>query len=116
MEAHAGVLVFSWVLMGPECLARSLDVMQNFPSLLWPPSPPPTDLNSPPVVEAAEHLSPLYQPVAHSLRRMGTGRGLALMFPGAGNHPEHSSRATWQQVEGVTAGGKVGNWDVAAEP
>lgn len=34
------------------------------------------------------------------------------MSPGAGNHSDDSSRATWQQVEGVTAGGKVGNWDV----
>ena len=38
------------------------------------------------------------------------------MSPGAGNHSDDSSRATWQQVEGVTAGGKVGNWDVTAEP
>lgn len=39
-----------------------------------------------------------------------------MMSPGAGNHSDDSSRATWQQVEGVTAGGKVGNWDVTAEP
>lgn len=38
------------------------------------------------------------------------------MFPGAGNHLDDSSRATWQQVEGVTAGGKVGGWDVTAQP
>lgn len=38
------------------------------------------------------------------------------MFPGAGNHLDDSSKATWQQVEGVTAGGKVGDWDVTTEP
>ena len=52
----------------------------------------------------------------HSLRRMRTGRGPALMSPGAGNHSDDSSRATWQQVEGVTAGGKVGDWDVTTGP
>lgn len=38
------------------------------------------------------------------------------MFPGAGNSLDDSSRATWKQAEGVTAGGKASGWDVTAQP
>lgn len=45
------------MLSGPECLAVSLAAVPDFPSPPWPSSPPPVDLNSPQVIEAAEHLS-----------------------------------------------------------
>lgn len=69
METHAGyqvyddaphLLVFSWMPPRPECLAIPLDAAPIPPlPASWPWSPPPMDQNSPQVVEAAKHLSPL---------------------------------------------------------
>lgn len=78
---------------------------------------PPLDLNSFfPVVEATQHLPLFIQTSGTFNRKNGEGEwGGFDVFKGK-KSLGCSSRATWQQVEGVTAGGKVSSWDVTTQP
>lgn len=80
----------------------------------WPwNQPPPTDLHFSQVTEAAQNSLPF---ISNQWRIQWEERGGnrdALMFLRAKNPLDV---LPGQQVEGVTAGGEGGSWDVTAEP